>query len=431
MAVDLDHASPCSAGPRGFTVGSLALACVGPLIIVALCWLRSPQMLTEGRFWAEDSMFYGNATHSATFLQKAFYIYKGHIEVFTSVSHALASYLNPKMAPLLTGSAALLLECTLGFMLVAFRKELALEFLPVLALCALLVVSPVASESYLNALNSQWLAAAILVVLVNLPREVLDRRKAIVCLASLALGLCGIESCLIFPIALLYTVGRRSGPHAIIASTLLVCCLIQAAMIATHPIDSRFQPIGPTVYIVAPFLQIVVKHLLGMGADIALADGYRHGAIGGGALTSFIVLPTAMLAFLAVLVFRKRERDLRLLLVSLVTLTCLNEIGAVGDRNELVGPFMMRYFFVPSLMAGMLLARSTASSHALPLRQGVLYVVLVVSAADFFGNGYNDSLVTLRHSWRNDVDECRQHQDACHIGISPDGFEVVLPPRIP
>ncbi len=424
---DSAGAIPRAFPPRMGTSTSVPLALVGPLIIVALCWLRSPQMLLEGRFWAEDAMFYGYATHSATFLQKAAYVYKGHLELFTSFTHALASYLNPKMAPLFTASAALLLECCLGYLIVALRKELSIGLAPALAICALVVVSPVASEHYLNIVNSQWVAAAILVVLINVSRDGLRGHEILVGLSSLLLGLCGVESCLMFPVALLYAAAWRSRPHVIIAGSLLACCLVQGGLVVTHPIESRLQPMAATGYIVAPFLQIVVKHLLGMAAEIHLAEWYRQGPMATGAPTSFLILPLAALAGLVGLVGKGGRPDRRLLLASILLLLGLNEVGAVGDRNDMVGPIMMRYFFVPGVMVALLLAKSEPAPHSLPLRHAALGVALLVSATDFFADGYNDSLVTMQHAWRRDVDGCRSRLGPCHIAISPDGFEVVMP----
>ena len=409
------------------------VAVAGPLLIVALCWLRSPQILFQGRFWAEDSMFFGHMLASHSFLDKVFYVYKGHVEIISSLSHAIASDLSPKMAPLFTGSVDLLIECILGYVLVYFRREFAIKLPSALAICALLVVSPCASEHYLNMLNSQWLDSAILFLLINLPERRLERHAAIVVMSTLALGLSGIASSALFPVAVLYAAQWRSRPHALIAATLMVCCCIQGALIVTHGLENRFAPVSLAVYVVAPFLQVVVKHLMGVDAENNLAQWFRTGPMAAGLPSSFIVLPLGVLAWMASRIYRERLSHMGLLLLSFLFVTLFNEIGAVGDRNNMVGVYMMRYFFLPSFIVALILARSRPAPLVGPLSLAhcALFAAVVVSSIDFFGSGYNDSLVTLQHSWRSDIDECRTHPGPCRIDISPGGYEIELPAGAP
>lgn len=425
-----DHRS----GPCPRSAGAAAtVALTGPLLIVALCWLRSPQMMVQGRFWAEDSMFFGHMAASHSFWEKVFYVYKGHLELIGALSHAVASYLNPKMAPLLTGSAGLLIECSLGYLLVYFRQDLAIRLPSALAICALLVVSPCASEHYLNVLNSQWLTSAILFLLINLPERRLERHPAVIVLATLALGMSGLASSALLPIAALYAACWRSRPHALISAALLVCCCIQGGVIVTHGLDSRFQPLSPSAYVVAPFLQIVVKHLMGVDAESHLAEWFRNGPMATGGPSPFLVLPLGLLAWIASRIYQDRLSHTGLLLLSFLFVTLFNEVGAIGDRNNMVGVYMMRYFFLPSFIVALILARSKPTARAgwLYLAHGALFATLAVSSIDFFDNGYNASLVTLQHSWRWDIDGCRTHPGPCRIDISPGSYEIEFPAGTP
>lgn len=409
------------------------LALAGPLLVVALCWIRSPRMLAQGRFWAEDAMFFGNAHASDSFAAKAFYVYKGHLEIIASFSHAAASYLNPKMAPLLTGSVDLLVECVLAYLLVRFREDLGIGLPAALAICALLVVSPCASEHYLNVLNSQWLASAILFLLINLPERRLGRYPIAASSASFLLGLSGISSASLLPVAVLYAVRRRSRPHAMMAAALLLACLIQGVLIATHELGSRFLPTSPYAYVVAPLLQVAVKHLMGVDAANNLAEWFRNGPMATGALSPFVMLPLTLLAWMVRHIYRGRLSETGLLLLSFLFVTLFNEIGAVGDRNNMVGIYMMRYFFLPSFIVALVLARSRAAAGVgrLSLAHGVLYLAVAVSSLDFFGNGYNASLVSLQRSWREDIERCRTEPGPCRVDISPGGYSIEIPARKP
>ncbi len=429
MTISDDTTEPPAIAHGGLSaLPEAVLALAGPAIIVTLCWLRSPAMLRTGRFWAEDTMFFDHAHGAPTLLAKLAYVYKGHYELFATLSHALASYAKPKLAPLVTGTAGLALEAMLAYLIIYWRRDLGLGLLPALAISALLVVSPCASEHYLNAVNSQWLASAVLFVVIALPERRLAGRVPAAAAAGFVLGLCGVSSCALLPVAVLYALARRSRPHAAAVVGLCVACLIQGVLIVTHPLDSRFLPVSPYVYVVAPFLQVVVKHLMGVDAENNLAAWFRNGPMAWHALSSFVLMPLALLAGIAYRLRREGLSDVGLLLLSFLIVTLFNEVGAIGDRNDMVGAYMMRYFFLPSFIVAFLLARIAPAVSGLAPRHAALALALLVSTVDFFGSTYNASLVMLDHDWPRQVDACRAGPPgSCRVETSPDGFRVDIP----
>ena len=179
---------------------------------------------------------------------------------------------------------------------------------------------------------------------------------------------------------------------------------------------------------VAPFLQVVVKHAMGVDAENNLAAWFRGGPMAMHAVSSFVLLPMGLLAGIAHRIRRDGRSDETLLLLSFLIVTLFNEVGAIGDRNDMVGLYMMRYFFLPSLIVALLLARTVPTARGLAPRHAALALALLVSTVDFFGSDYNASLVTLDHDWPRQGDACRAGPAGpCRVDTSPDGFRVDIP----
>ena len=413
----------------------VAIALIGPALIVIICLLRSPEIMREGRFWAEDTFFYNHAIVSS-FLEKLTYVYKGHLEILSSFAAMLASYAKIKMAPLVTTYFGLLIELVLAFLIVCFREDLKFRLLPALLICVLLVISPCASEHYLNTLNSQWLTSAILLLIINLPAKRLEKHPISCVTAASVLGLSGVPAASLAPIALLYALAWRSRPHLLIALALASCCAIQLGLLATHGVSDRFVAVNPLVFLAAPFLQVLVKHLAGVDAENALGTWFLHVI-----RSEPYSFPTALFAPLAILliivrhIVHNRKAESSLLLMSFLYVVLFNMMGAGGDRFGMVGVYAMRYFFLPSFILALLVARSDFAGRMgrmgkMPVGIALLVFVSVVSTRDFFFNRYNEGLVVQSRDWRHDVDNCRAASGPCRIEVNPGDFFVDIPEQL-
>lgn len=425
----IDGASAQRPTGRSRFAAPAVIALLGPMLVIALSVMRSPAIMAHGRFWAEESHFLAHMLATKSLLYQVFYVYRGHIELLNSTVFALASHLDLKVIPLATTYCGLLIECVLAFMVVFFRKDLEMRLAPALLICVLIVVSPIAVEHYLNMLNSVWITSAILLLIINLPPERLANHRVIVVSSTFVLGLSGIPATCLMPLALLHALVWRSRPHLLVAATLTLCCFIQGALVLIHGAEDRFSSVSPWVYLAAPFLHINVEHLFGVDAASALGHWFKDSGMDAALLPPLMLVPLAILAWMAMHIVRRGETRSRLLLVAIVYTAAFNITFALGDRNDLFTVYAMRYFFLPSFALALLLARTDKVSSQWPpgFALGLMAFVTVISSGDFFRNPFHGTYVDERHHWRRDVEACEARATACTINIGPGDVPVGIP----
>ena len=420
-------AAPRAKADRRSGFGRIGIALLGPSIVVAISLLRSPDVMAQGHLWAEDAFFLTHMLAPGPLWSKALFVYNGHLELLNNLAFAAASHLRLKMVPLATSYCGLLVECALAFLVVRGRRGLEIGLPSTLLISALLVVSPCSAEHQLNMLNSVWTSAGILLVLINLPKERLERHEPAVAAASILLGLSGIPALSLTPVAVMYAAAWRSRPHALVAAALVLCGVIQAALLLTHGAPNRFGSVSPWVYLAAPFFHVVVEHLIGIEATSALGHWFQGSIPNTAAIPSLMLAPIALLGWACVYIARGRDLRSRLLLATFLYVVTFNIAFAIGDRSDLFSIYDMRYFFVPSLCLALLMARTAEIPSRWP--RGVilwaLAFVTVLSAKDYFWDGYNGMYVTRQRDWRAGVAECQAGAGPCRIEVDPGGWYVV------
>ena len=420
-------APPRTRAHRRVGFGPVGVALLGPLVVVVLSLLRSPDVMAQGHLWAEDAFFLTHMLRPGSPWEKALFIYNGHIEFLNNLVFAAASHLRLKMVPLATSYCGLLVECALAFLVVLGRRGLEIGLSSALLIAALTVVSPCSAEHQLNMLNSVWTAAGLLLVMINLPEASLKGREPGVVAAAILLGMSGIPALSLTPVAMLYAAVWRSRPHALMAVALTLCGLIQAALLLTHGAHDRFGSVSAWVYLAAPFFHVVVEHLAGVEVASALGHWFQGSIPNTVAISSLVLVPLALLGWMCTHVVSSRDLRSRLLLATFLYVVTFNIIFAIGDRNDLFSIYDMRYFFVPSLCLALLLARAAEVSPHWP--RGVVLCILgfvtIQSAKDYFWDGYNGMYVTRQRDWRQGVADCQAGAGPCRVEVDPGGFYAV------
>ena len=420
-------AAPRSWADRRIGFGPIGVALLGPLVVVAISLLRSPDIMAQGHLWAEDAVFLTHMLQPGSPWAKALFVYNGHIELLNNLVFAAASHLKLKMIPLATSYSGLLVECALAFLIVLGRRGLEIGLFSALLIDALIVVSPCSAEHQLNMLNSVWTAAGILLVMINIPEGRLKGRERDVVAAAAVLGMSGIPALSLTPVAMLYAAVWRSRPHALMAAALTLCGVIQAALLLTHGASDRFGSVSSWVYLAAPFFHVMVEHLAGVEAASALGHYFQQSVSDAVAISSLMLPPLALLGWTCTHIARSLDLRSRLLLASFLYVVAFNITFAIGDRNDLFSIYDMRYFFVPSLCLALLLARTAEVSQRWP-RSAVLCVlgfVTVQSAKDYFWDGYNGMYVTRQRDWRRNVADCQAGVGPCRVEVDPGGYYTV------
>jgi hypothetical protein len=401
-------------------------------VVLTLMALRAPGILLHGRFWAEEGKLFA-VVRERSLLDQVLYLKGGELQILLDVALALAAHIRIAWAPLVTTYFGVVATCCLVALLVRFRRDLGLDLASALLISVLVLTSPAATENFANSTNIQWTASALALVVILLPGDVLRARLRWALPLVVLLGLSGVPAASLAPVAALFALARRSRAHGLVAAALASCLAIEATLVLGHGLPPhRTLPNDPFIYVAASFLQLVVKHALGVEATMALGDVLRHATGGGRHVWALLVLPSALLV-VAALVIRARWRDpLSLALLSIGYVVAFNVFGSLGDPRGLIGIWGMRYFFLPTVIGLTALpgalrgVRVTRRVSAATLALGI---AAAVSATDFFAHPYVDPFASEEPSWRAQLATCPAPPQPCRLAISPPGWFVEL--RVP
>jgi hypothetical protein len=255
------------------------------LLFAALLALRKPWALHTPQLWAEDGIFF----HQATALGAAAFGHElaGYFQLAPRLIAALALLPDPRWVPhVFVGSA---LALTLYTAARALSSRCPLPFGPACALAV--VLAPDASEVLLNAGNLQWIFATAFVLLL-ISADGRNARQHTHDFASAVLfGLSGPFSILFTPLFVWRVWVRRTRPSAALAVVVVLCAIAQTISILQHP---QAPPPGATLDV----------HALVGFAGIRVLGGLLFGAflpaqIPWGLAAALSALTLAAVAFLA------------------------------------------------------------------------------------------------------------------------------------
>jgi hypothetical protein len=404
-------------------------------VLLLLVALRAPGILMHGRFWAEEGTLFG-AIQERSLLGQLFHLKSGQLLLLLNISLTLAAHASLVHAPRVTTYFGVLALCGLAGLLVGFRRALGIDFPAALLVSVLMLTSPVASEHFANSTNVQWIASAAVMILILLPGDMLRAHLGSLLPLVVLLGLSGMPAASLAPVALLFALARRSRMHALIGVALAICAAIELVLVVrtfwlpgrTLPIEpDRTLPVEPYIYVAASFLQVVVKHFLGIEAAGALGEAFRHGTVSTRSVWAFLVLPTALLAASGWFVWRNWRHPLALALVSTGYVIGFNVFGSTGEPRGMIGVGGMRYFFLPTVIALLTVGSLLSSPRVLgrvSVATCILALVAAVSTADFFGHPYFNGFASDRPSWRAELARCPAPPKRCRAAISPPGWFV-------
>lgn len=158
------------------------------LFFIGMECLRSPNILTYGRFWEDEAVLFQRAwTHS--FSETIFYIYGGYLNLSANISIWAARSLVPlEYAPYVTTSVGLFFFALPLFLLLTAQDRWLQQFRTRLFATLLLLFVPEHMELSLESLHIQfWLILAVLViVLLNATQHQRYLKVVILLLAALS-----------------------------------------------------------------------------------------------------------------------------------------------------------------------------------------------------------------------------------------------------
>lgn len=415
--------------PAATTTPLVRAALLG--MFALLVCVRMPDVLREGRFWAEEGRVFFHDAWVLPPLRALFMPYGGYLNLLATASTLLARWTLPvALAPYLTIAASLAVQMVPAALIVSARDPW-LRPVPVriAALAAILLV-PASEEVWLQTLHGQFhlaLACALILALEAPAPRAAPPRLAILLLAPL----CGPGAFAVLPLLLARALlDRRAGlpPAArlIQAASLGTGCALQLGLFAWG--GGRRFALDPVVMLCILTVRHLDLPLFGLAhADLTAHLLSRRVLAGRMPPWPALAAPVCVfLPFVAVSLRRRASHPAFWLLAAGLTIDVLALGGAIGDRAWFIDPrFGERYLFVPQalfVLATLALA-VTAGRWTRRIAQLALVWLLAVGAVTYRQTW---PLVSHGPAWRPQVAAWRADR-ARPLATWPDGWFVSLP----
>jgi hypothetical protein len=395
--------------------------------------------LSEGRFWAEEaSVFFGPINASA--LKVVTFLYGGQLLLATNVTVWAATMVDFERAPLVTTYGGLLQLCVPIALIIWYQQDLGLRPLWTCALLVVIAGLPQMPEVLANATCLQFHMLLVVSVIAVLPPRVIEATHARWMFRGLLLwaGLSGVPPNCVVPVLLALAVYERSRERWVQFGLLAATALLQAGLLLLHweSVLARQPQNVPLIAWFAFESQVIIAPLYGVASGTRLSEVLRSGLRGEpGALMFAVWLMTPAAAVVAVLWRQRAQAVWSLGAVCVITTTLSVTFSLTQDKSQLIHPFNGgRYFFVPSVLWYLLVAKSVsvfplrsgpggAPAHQ-ALRVGLAVYLLAVSLACMVFRP--SSFFTSGTPWRAALREAKQSGSST-VQVWPDGWEMPIP----
>lgn len=368
--------------------------------------VRRPQ------FWAEDGVvFFQHAwtTGWPALLEPC----AGYLCTWQRLVAALAVQGDPLWAPAIFMAGAGLLTLYTAARTQSSRFPLS----PHIGYALAVVLVPDAFEVLLFLVNSQWLAAAALVLLLisHDPRKAWQWMHDVT--AAVVLGFTGPFSILFAPLFVWRAWHRRTRASVVLAGLVTVCAVVQGWMLAKYPESAHTERIAYETLLAAPGTRIAGSLFAGSHAtsDIPLLAANALGA----------------LALIGVSALGTRVGTGRIERTWLAFAFCML-LAASLYRCRFVLPLLQhpglgaRYFFAPQMFA-LWLVIAALGADSRWFARGAAATLLWMVAINF--SRLREPALTDYH-WADHARTLR-HGEAINAPINPADWTVSLPARTP
>jgi hypothetical protein len=394
------------------------------LFALVLFW-RSPELLQNPRFWAEEGRCYYAPLQGADFFSTFGLIVRGNFQLLLNWIAYGATLVPARYAAHVTTYASLLpaaaLAALVGAVSVQQRWPLALAGLIVVILALL----PQGYEVYLTATNVQWiLSVCVLLIAVIDAKNWKDSHRYGAYAFAAVSGLTGVCSAMLAPVFLVRRWISPSRPHFDIGLILGACAVVQAAVIVGHVHPDRSFPSSPLVLTLPVALQSILAPLIGAGPvdHLAALPGNRLPMpIWLVAIYCSSLLPAGFAV--AAAVNRSGDRKFPMTLAAAwAAVSTLNVAGSIGDPAYLVSGWSgARYFFLGAVCFVLLLgaAASGAKTWSSRLATALLLAMLATGVTQRYLGAWKDQF-TKGEPWQALVDRCASRRP-CTVEAWPGG----------
>ena len=204
-------------------------------LLVLLAFLRSPWVLLNGRFWAEEGSIHFAHAHNEGGLAGLTFIDQraGYLNLIPNVGTSLASLVPLSAAPLVTTWLAFGVLLFVLWVVLAWPSDLLPTATARLTAAGLLLFGPAAHpEVWLNTINSQTLFGVLGIVLVFVRLDELSSRHFGLGIAALLVGaLSGLYTTILTPLFLWRAYRERTRRTIIQAGVITTATAFQGVIV--------------------------------------------------------------------------------------------------------------------------------------------------------------------------------------------------------
>ena len=340
-------------------------------LFVVLMVIKGWGYLPYGRFWHEEITIFFPAICRDNGWAQLFFIYNGHLELWTNAVMWLATHVPYRYSAMLSTYASVLLQA-IPFLIIALRHhELGLNRLATLGVVLVGFGMPAAMEVWANAINLHFHFALVAALVAILPASGRGNGWHIAApMLLLAAGLSGIPANFLAPLFVFLAVKEQNKGRWIQAGIISATCLLQIGLLMasyggllgeTHryerdpipsPFNIFFATIAHSVY--GLFLGADLGMMIGgFIANIWEASEFVHASI-----PWLIIIASLVVLYRAFGVQQWRQAKNRhramsytLIAAALIITGCSITLAITADMPFIVnGVWGYRYFFAPNML---------------------------------------------------------------------------------
>ena len=333
--------------PNAFQ-GSILDAGLLWLFFLFLIYYKRPELLAQGRFFAEEGTLFFRDLCNASLFKAVGYLYLGRLELFTNLAAWLASFFPLELAPRVTVYCALAIQSLPVLLLGYGRKELRIS-LPGCFLFVLLAVSLPQMIEVLLTTTSAHFHFAFLAALILLLRAPRDWNRHLFRVLLVCCGLSGVTAHFLLPFFLVRSYLEKDRERLIQAAVLGATTLLQICLIVfSHEHREATQAFLPTI------LSFIIHQMITPFIGIQAMDG-TAGLIRRLPEHFYAGVPLLLAALITwgtawVILLRTRRPVFFYLLALDLFLTAAFTLLSLADMRGCMGLFCMRYFFLQNCL---------------------------------------------------------------------------------
>ncbi len=203
------------------------------VILLLIFFYRSPFILLNGRFMAEEGSVYFANAYKFSFLNSFLFVdlKSGYLNLWANISGIIANLFNLKFAPLASNYLALIPKIFIIFLALYNKSILLIKFEHKVLFCFLVFLSPTnVPEIWLNSINSQIFFCIISFLLVFSYYEE-NRINYFHLILIIMAGLTGIYSCILFPIFFFKYLFFKNKQNLLNFVSIFICTVIQLSLV--------------------------------------------------------------------------------------------------------------------------------------------------------------------------------------------------------